>query len=204
MNKLPKEKNQNKSLFDILISLSNNLTTAIRGINQQILLFIIAISLILVIFVITVQVLSPNIPALANLVLIIIGILALTAMIIVSLLLRQKGRAKKTKEFPQKTPENFSDIQEVTKLTLTHSPRRSNDKGALGMSNYDMLYKLLGRFPRLKFEKLINALLSVEELNFLPKPINIISKVEFLGYMKESGRLADIDVYLRENYPDLF
>jgi hypothetical protein len=64
-------------------------------------------------------------------------------------------------------------------------------------SFYEQLYKQIKVLPRLKFARLINALISADELDFLPKPITDISKVEFLGYMKESGRLEEVNNYLK-------
>lgn len=62
---------------------------------------------------------------------------------------------------------------------------------------------LLRQLPDIQFRDSIRSFLTREQLQSLPKPIDYIYRGETLDYIRELGKLADFENFIKTNYPDL-
>lgn len=68
------------------------------------------------------------------------------------------------------------------------------------MNQYEKLMAALNVLADVEFRDLIQSLLSREEQGFLPRPIEIITRTDFLGYIKQVEKMDVLKDYLKKKY----
>lgn len=121
---------------------------------------------------------------------------------------------QKIKSDLSEVPNVLNDIKALLFLMVLYLTRKSytitsvsdgaataiTEGGALYMNQFDKLRAYLNLLSDAEFRDLIRLLLTREEQSYLPRPIEIIGRGDFLGYIQETEKLDDIEKFLLSKY----
>ncbi len=177
----PKPSNNSfNPLFDLLIVLA-------KGLRNQTFIFVLAMGAL----IITAFLISQKIGSFVPLYVIVGSLVVLTLMA----LWAESISNTKTLHIP---------LNDKSKISRNKGEKmdRSTNMAKAPMSQFDKLLGCLNKLADTEFRELIYSLLTPQEINHLPRPVDIIDRGAFLGQMKMYDRLGDVENFLYQKYPD--
>ena len=169
-------------LFEFLILLA-------KGLRRQTFIFVLAMAALIILALLICQKIGSFVPMYV----VIISLIMLTFMALWA------ESVSKNKPVTSKVKDKFEPFN-----VLNHKVKKINFVRDRDMSQFDNLRSWLDQLVDSEFRELILSLLSVRDINHLPKPPEVIDRGAFLGQMKMYNRLAEVEKYLREKYSERF